>query len=57
MKLFTGKDCKSALWELNEAMCFISSSVLIDSLALRNPLLLQVPKPCGYQVKPKKRLK
>ena len=29
---------------LNEALCFVSSSVLADSLALRNPLLRQAPK-------------
>lgn len=27
---------------LNEALCFASSSVLADSLALRNPLISQV---------------
>ena len=29
---------------LNEVLCFISSSVLADSLVLRNPLLRQAPK-------------
>jgi len=29
---------------LNEALCFFSSSVLADSLVLRNPLLRQAPK-------------
>jgi len=29
---------------LNEALCFLSSSVLSDSLVLRNPLLRQAPK-------------
>jgi hypothetical protein len=29
---------------LNEALCFVSSSVLADSLVLRNPLLRQSPK-------------
>ena len=29
---------------LNEALCFVSSSVLVDSLVLRNPLLRQAPK-------------
>jgi hypothetical protein len=29
---------------LNEALCFESSSVLADSLALRKPLLRQAPK-------------
>jgi hypothetical protein len=29
---------------LNEALCFVSSSVLADSLVLRNPLLRQAPK-------------
>jgi len=32
---------------LNEALCFVSSSVLADSLALRNPLLRQAPKRYG----------
>jgi hypothetical protein len=31
---------------LNEALCFVSSSVLADSLVLRNPLLRQAPKRC-----------
>jgi hypothetical protein len=29
---------------LNEALCFVSSSVAADSLVLRNPLLRQAPK-------------
>jgi len=29
---------------LNEALCFVSSSVLADSFVLRNPLLRQAPK-------------
>jgi len=29
---------------LNETLCFASSSVLADSLVLRNPLLRQAPK-------------
>ena len=29
---------------LNEALCFVSSSVLADSLVLRNPLLRQARK-------------
>ena len=29
---------------LNEALCFVSSSLLSDSLVLRNPLLRQAPK-------------
>lgn len=29
---------------LNEALCFVSSSMLADSLVLRNPLLRQAPK-------------
>ena len=29
---------------LNEAFCFVSSSVLAESLVLRNPLLRQAPK-------------
>jgi hypothetical protein len=32
---------------LNEALCFVSSSVLADSLVLRNPLLRQAPKRYG----------
>jgi hypothetical protein len=28
----------------NEVLCFVSSSVLSDSLVLRNPLLRQAPK-------------
>ena len=28
---------------LNEALCFVSSSMLADSLVLRNPLLRQAP--------------
>jgi hypothetical protein len=32
---------------LIEALCFVSSSVLADSLVLRNPLLRQAPKRCG----------
>lgn len=29
---------------LNEALCFVSNIVLVDSLVLRNPLLRQAPK-------------
>ena len=29
---------------LNDSLCFVSSSVLADSLVLRNPLLRQAPK-------------
>lgn len=29
---------------LNETFCFVSSSVLAESLVLRNPLLRQAPK-------------
>jgi hypothetical protein len=29
---------------LNEALCFVSSSVLADNFVLRNPLLRQAPK-------------
>ena len=29
---------------LNEALCFVSSAVLVDSLVSRNPLLRQAPK-------------
>jgi hypothetical protein len=29
---------------LNEALCFVSSSMLADSLVLRNPLLRKAPK-------------
>ena len=34
---------KLAVQWLNEALCFVSSSVLADSLVLRNPLLRQAP--------------
>lgn len=37
---------KRVQW-LNEALCFVSSSVLADSLVLRNPLLRQAPKRYG----------
>ncbi len=30
---------------LDEALCFVSNSVLAESLVLRNPLLRQAPKP------------
>ena len=35
---------------LNEALCFVSSSVLADSLVLRNPLLRQAPKRCVQHI-------
>ena len=35
---------KKRLQYLNEALCFVSSSVLADSLVLRIPLLRQAPK-------------
>ena len=35
---------------LNEALCFVSSSVLADSLVLRNPLLRQAPKRCKQAI-------
>jgi len=34
---------KRVQW-LNEVLCFVSSSVLAESLVLRNPLLRQAPK-------------
>jgi len=34
---------KLAVQWLNEALSFVSSSVLADSLVLRNPLLRQAP--------------
>jgi len=34
---------KRVQW-LNEVLCFVSSSVMADSLVLRNPLLRQAPK-------------
>jgi len=34
---------KLAVHWLNEALCFVSSSVLADSLVLRNPPLSQEP--------------
>jgi hypothetical protein len=36
---------------LNEVLCFVSSSVLADSLVLRNPLLRQAPKRLPASVK------
>ncbi len=33
---------KRVQW-LNEALCFVSSSLLADSFVLRNPLLRQAP--------------
>ena len=41
---------KRAKW-LNEVLCFVSSSVLADSLVLRNPLLRQAPKRYGAFIK------
>jgi hypothetical protein len=35
---------KVAVQWLNQALCFVSSSVLANSLVLRNPLLCQAPK-------------
>ena len=35
---------KLAVQWLNEALCFVSSLVVADSLVLRNPLLRQAPK-------------
>lgn len=35
---------KLAVQWLNKALCFVSSSVLADSLVLPNPLLRQAPK-------------
>jgi len=35
---------KKRVQYLNEALCFVSSSVLADSFVLRNPLLRQAPK-------------
>jgi hypothetical protein len=35
---------KLAVQWLNEALCFVSSAVLADSLVLSNPLLRQAPK-------------
>jgi len=34
---------KRVQW-LNDALCFVSSSLLADSFVLRNPLLRQAPK-------------
>jgi len=34
---------KLAVQWLNEALCFVSSFVVTDSLVLRNPLLRQAP--------------
>jgi len=35
---------KKRVQYLNEALCFVTSSVLADSLVLRNPLIRQAPK-------------
>jgi len=37
---------KRVQWSI-EALCFVSSSVLVDSLVLRNPLLRQAPNRCA----------
>jgi hypothetical protein len=37
---------KRVQW-LNDALCFVSSSLLADSFVLRNPLLRQAPKRCA----------
>jgi hypothetical protein len=37
---------KKRVQRLIEVLCFVSSSVLADSLVLRNPLLRQAPKRC-----------
>jgi len=37
---------------LNEALCFVSSSVLAESFVLRNPLLRQAPKRQAVKKKP-----
>jgi len=37
----------AALW-LNEALCFVSSSVLADSLVLRNRQLLVAAEPLSF---------
>jgi len=34
---------KRVQW-FNEALCFVSTLVLVDNLVLRNPLLRQAPK-------------
>jgi len=39
---------KRVQW-LIEALCFVSSSVLAESLVLRNPLLRQAPKRYFWQ--------
>ena len=41
---------KRVQW-LNEVLCFVSSSVLAESLVLRNPLLRQAPKRYGQFAK------
>ena len=38
---------KKRVQYLNEALCFVSSFGVADSLVLRNPLLRQTPKRCG----------
>jgi hypothetical protein len=42
---------------LYEALCFVSSSVVADSLVLRNPLLRQAPKRYASLLRPTSRRK
>lgn len=44
MPAANGRLAKKRFQYLNEALCFVSSSVLKESFVLRNPVLLQVPK-------------
>jgi len=41
---------KLAVQWLNEAMCFVQSFVVADSLVLRNPLLRQTSKKVEYTI-------
>jgi hypothetical protein len=41
---------KLAVQCLNQALCFVSSSVLADSLVFRNPLFRQAPNPCQQAI-------
>lgn len=48
---------KLAVQWLNEALCFVASSLLVDSSVLRNPLLRQAPKRYGAFYKTTKKHK
>jgi hypothetical protein len=46
MPAYNRRLAKKRVQCLFEALCFVSSSVLPDSLVLRNPLLRQAPERC-----------